>query len=111
LTTDPLSGCPRQRLLNDAIASGSAERCAAFFQSFMREQGGSRSAPAHSRPRPAQGSSNDKPVYTPQQIKQNYEMKRKGAWNGKEAEFARLEQDIFKAQKEKRILAPIYLTK
>jgi len=38
-------------------------------------------------------------------------MKRKGAWNGKEDEFARLEQDIFAAQKEKRILAPIYLTK
>jgi len=48
---------------------------------------------------------------TPQQIKAIYEMKRKGAWNGKEDEFARLEQDIFAAQKEKRILAPIYLTK
>jgi len=33
-------------------------------------------------------------------------MKRKGAWNGKEDEFARLEQDIFRAQKERRILAP-----
>ncbi|HVI66668.1 MAG TPA: hypothetical protein VM910_29440 [Bradyrhizobium sp.] len=57
-TVDPLSGCPRQRLLDDAIASGSAERCAAFFQSFMREQRDSRSTPAHSRPRPAQSSSN-----------------------------------------------------
>jgi hypothetical protein len=80
LTTDPLSGCPRQRLLDDAIASGSAERCTAFFQSFMKEQGGSRSTPAHSPPRPAQSSSSDKPVYTPQQIKQIYEMKRRGAW-------------------------------
>ena len=38
-------------------------------------------------------------------------MKRKGAWNGKEAEFARLERDIFEAQKERRILAPVYITK
>jgi hypothetical protein len=111
LTTDPLSGCPRQHLLNEAIAAGSAERCAAFFQSFMREQGGSRSAPAPGRAKPAQRGGADKPVYTPQQIKQIYEMKRKGAWTGKEAEFARLEEDIFAAQKERRILAPVYLTK
>jgi len=108
---DSLNGRSRQQLLNDAIASGSAERCAAFFQSFMRAQGGSRAAPAHGSPKPAPGGSADKPVYTPQQIKQIYEMKRKGAWNGKEAEFARLEQDIFEAQKERRMLAPVYLTK
>jgi hypothetical protein len=77
----------------------------------LREQGGSRTAPAHDRPKPAQSGSAGKATYTPQQIKAIYEMKRKGAWNGKEAEFARLEQDIFAAQKEGRLLAPVYLTK
>jgi hypothetical protein len=65
-----------------------------------------RPAPAPNRPKPTQGGSASKATYTPQQIKAIYEMKRKGAWNGKEAEFARLEQDIFRAQKEGRLLAP-----
>jgi hypothetical protein len=65
-----------------------------------------RPAPAPNRPKPTQGGSASKATYTPQQIKAIYEMKRKGAWNGKEDEFARLEQDIFQAQKEKWILAP-----
>jgi len=64
LTIDPLSGQPRQELLNDAIASGSAARCIAFFQGFMREQGGSSAAPAHDRPKPAQSRSAGKATYT-----------------------------------------------
>jgi hypothetical protein len=109
--TDELSGRSRQTLLNDAVANGDVGRIGSLFKGFndsLREQGSGSRSSAPGRSRSAQG---DKPVYTPQQIKQIYEMKRRGMWKGREDEFARLEQDIFRAQHERRILAPVYLTK
>ena len=37
LQTDPLTGVPRQQILNDAIASTDAGRVAAFFRGFFRQ--------------------------------------------------------------------------
>jgi hypothetical protein len=44
-------GGPAQQLLNDAIASGSADRVVAFFRGFQREAGDTHPAPCPPRPR------------------------------------------------------------
>jgi hypothetical protein len=53
--TDPLTGATRQRVLDDAIAAGSASRVIAFFNTFQAQHGGA-ARPARSRagsaPRP-----------------------------------------------------------
>jgi hypothetical protein len=46
LEPHPLSGHPRQQWLNDAIASGDANRVIAFFREFMRAAGSTQSAAA-----------------------------------------------------------------
>ena len=128
LGIDVLSGRVRQTLLNEAISAGSAPRVISFFKSFLAEEVATGheqasttqlapSAPreaslslaslaAPGRARPATGGDaswpTDKPVYTRAQIKQLYEQHRRGAYTGREAEWARLEADIFAAQREGR---------
>jgi hypothetical protein len=128
LGIDVLSGRVRQTLLNEAISAGAAPRVVWFFKSFLSEEvatghvesaSGSQPAPAPREPtisltslaapgraRPATGGDaslpTDKPVYTRAQIKQLYEQHRKGAYTGREAEWARLEADFFTAQREGR---------
>ena len=104
LTVDPYTGRIRQELLNDAIAHSDAGRVVAFFRSFLRENqatdhtavsGRARSAPASVR--------SDKPIYTREQIAKFYEQHRRGAYAGREAEWARQEVDFFRAQREGRV--------
>lgn len=128
LGIDVLSGRVRQTLLNEAISAGAAPRVVWFFKSFLSEEvatghvesaSDSQLAPAPREPtisltslaapgraRPATGGDaslpTDKPIYTRAQIKGLYEMHRKGAYTGREAEWARLEADIFAAQREGR---------
>lgn len=128
LGIDVLSGRVRQTLLNEAISAGNAPRAASFFKSFLAEEvatGHVESAPvsqpaaaprepaisltslaAPGRARPATGGPAslpaDKPIYTRALIAQLYEQHRKGAYTGREAEWARLEADFFAAQKEGR---------
>ena len=102
LGTDALSGRVRQQLLNDAIQSGSESRIAAFFQKFQREAGGTQAAPAASgRTRQTSG----KPIYDNARIKELYAAHRRGDFNGREAEWARIEADLFAAQREGRVLS------
>jgi hypothetical protein len=128
LGIDVLSGRVRQTLLNEAISAGSAPRVISFFKSFLTEEvatghveSASESQPAPApreaaisltslaapgRARPATGGSAslpaDKPTYTRAQIKQLYDQHRRGAYLGREAEWARLEADIFAAQRDGR---------
>ena len=51
-----------------------------------------------------------KRTYTRAQIQQLYEQHRKGAYAGREAEWNRIENDIFAAQREGRVQG-VYLTK
>jgi hypothetical protein len=105
---DPHTGLVRQELLNDAIAAGSATRVVAFFRGFLREVGQTSAAPVfdwgpgqvleRTRARP-QG-----PVYTREQVKQFYELHRKGKFAGREDEWNRLEWEIIRAGAEGRIL-------
>jgi hypothetical protein len=128
LGIDVFTGRVRQTLLNDAIAAASAPRVISFFNGFKAEEAAtghiepvstSRQASAPRDPaialaslatpgraRPATGGDaslpSDKPIYTRAQVKQLYEQHRKGVYVGREAEWARIEADMFAAQREGR---------
>jgi hypothetical protein len=44
-------------------------------------------------------------------IKKLYDAHRRGAYNGREDEWNRIENDIFQAQREGRVQATLFLTK
>jgi hypothetical protein len=96
-----LSGCVRQQLLNQAIASSDAARVVSFFRSFLREAGAAGQAPSAS-----QGPSR-KPTYTRAQVQQIYDQHRRGAYRGLEAEWVRQDADIIAASREGRIQNPV----
>jgi hypothetical protein len=107
LEFDPLSGCVRQQLLNDSVAAGDFARVRAFFNGFLLQHAGhAEHAGTGQRIRPAHG----KPIYSRQQIAQLYEQHRRGAYAGREVEWARQEADIFAAQREGRVQG-VWLTK
>ena len=129
LGIDVLSGRVRQQLLDEAISAAAAPRVISFFRGFLAEEvatGHNESAPnshraappreaavplaslaAPGRARPATGADapgfTDKPIYTRAQIAELYNLKRKNAFVGREAEWARQEADIFAAQREGRV--------
>jgi hypothetical protein len=129
LGVDLYSGRVRQQLLNEAIASADAPRAISFFRGFQQEEvatGHSEPAPvshqaapprepaiplaslaAPGRARPATGGDAslppEKPTYTRAQIAQLYSAHRKGAYVGREAEWARQDADIIAAGREGRI--------
>jgi hypothetical protein len=101
LGVDNLSGKVRQSLLNEAKASGDAARCVAFFRSFFARPPapGQEASPAYGGAR----SSPNGPIYSADQIKRLYRQHQQGAYAGREAEWARQEADIFRAQREGRV--------
>jgi hypothetical protein len=130
LGIDVYTGNVRQRLLDDAIAAASAPRVISFFNGFKAEEAatGHIESPASTawqasapreptiplaslatpgRARSATGGDaslpTDKPTYTRVQIRDLYSANRKGAYVGREAEWNRLEADLFAAQREGRI--------
>jgi hypothetical protein len=111
LGIDTLSGRVRQTLLNEAVASGNSNRVREFFERFRREEGGSTSQTYSPTTNRQARSYSGKPTYTRTQIGQLYEQHRKGAWTGREDEWARLEADFFAAQREGRVAGGPYLTK
>jgi hypothetical protein len=102
LGVDTYTGQPRQALLNIAIADGSAARVVALFNGFLRESGGSHAASPASSGRTR--SSGNKPIYTRSQVAALYSAHQKGAYTGREQEWARQEHDIIAAGREGRIL-------
>jgi hypothetical protein len=96
--TDPLTGATRQRVLNDAIAAGSASRVIAFFQTFQAQHGGAARSTGGGRARSAvsQGA-----MLTRERIKELYELHRKGQLTG--PEWERTEQQIIAAANEGRV--------
>ena len=113
-TQDGISFCERltpirgsRALLNIAIADGSANKVIAIFKGFMQGDQGGGAQPSSARGHGASG----KPIYTRETIGQLYEAHRKGAYTGREQEWARQEADIFAAQREGRVHDVAYLTK
>jgi len=111
LETDPLSGCSRQQLLNDAIARGDIYRVVAFFRGFLSEyrasnnDGYASTATPRSRARSAPSGR----IYTNDDIKNLYARRRKGAFT--EEQWKAIEGDLAAALKEGRVQAKTYLTK
>jgi hypothetical protein len=131
LGIDMLSGRVRQTLLNEAIASADAPRAISFFRGFLNEEAatghiepasnsyqaappreaavnlGSLAAPGRARPATGgdafSGGLPEKPIYTRVQVKQLYDQHRRGAYVGREAEWARQDADIIAAGREGRI--------
>ena len=125
---DPFSGETRGNLLRTAYKQGDAVRVAHIFNAFKQENrpqtpvqpvspepqrkpavametlvtptpssGASQPAPADSEP------TQQKPVYTQEQINRHFEAVRRGAFRGKEAEQRAFEQELAIAGSEGRI--------
>lgn len=125
---DIYSGQSRVSLLKQAFQQHNAPRVIAFFNGFLDEERATghlaspaaQPAPVPPRdpavslatlaaPGPARPAGGDtqvpdsKPIYTRQYIKGFYDQVRAGLWAGREADKARLENDIFAAQREGRV--------
>lgn len=124
LEADPLTGITRQTYLDDAQQSLDARRVAAFFLPWV-EQAGSQEVRPQPQPQPqppnrkaelemqvapgrprtvASASNNQAKTYTQADIKAFYNDVRAGKFKGRDAERAKIESDIFAAQREGRIL-------
>ena len=118
LTPDPMTGILRQTYLVDAQRSGDVARVATIFNSW-KTLSGTQGQTQTERPDPRkelerqQAPSRNLSVETtekngrlwdPTEITQLYADKTRGKYAGREAEFKALEQDIFKAQSEGRIV-------
>lgn len=123
LEVDPLTGITRQTYLDDAQQALDAKRVAAFFLPWLAQAGSQevRSQPqpqpqppnrkaelemqvAPGRPRTAAPvSTNQAKIYTQADIRTFYDDIRAGRFKGRDAERAKIENDIFAAQREGRI--------
>lgn len=120
----------RGKMLKAAWDAGDASRTVALFQDFEKEvkatggqpPSGQQAQPvipvprnaaldleslaAPGRARPASGDNQvpaDKPIYTRAQISQFYSDSRKGLYNGRQAEYNAIQNDLSAAQREGRI--------
>jgi hypothetical protein len=119
----------RAKMLKAAWDAGDASRTIALFQDFEKEvkatggqlPSGQQAQPtpapreaaldlenlaAPGRARPASGDAHvpaEKPTYSRAQISQFYSDSRKGVYNGRQAEYDRIQNDLSAAQREGRI--------
>jgi len=117
LSADPMTGILRQTYLADAQRSGDVVRVASIFNTWKslagtQGQTTTRRTPqqelerqqAPGRNLTAAPVENQGRIWDPREISAFYDQRRKGEWAGREAEYKALEQDIFKAQAEGRIV-------
>jgi len=119
LEIDPLTGIPRQTYLDDAQRNLDVRRVTNFFAAWKGMTGGpdartNREAQSTSelerQVTPGKGrSGGSKPLgesktYTTDDIRAFFADVQKGKYRGKETERARIERDIFAAQREGRIV-------
>lgn len=118
LEVDPLTGSTRQQYLEDAHSQLDVNRVANFFQAWLAANPQASDAqpttpspaselerqvaPGKSRSAPTTGAQDGK-MYTPADIQQFYRDVTSGKFNGKDKERARIEADIFAAQRDGRI--------
>src|SRR5262245_53144214 len=102
--THTFSNCSRQTHLDEAVASGSADRVIAFYRDFQRSQ----AVAARPAPPPPQwgyrASPRDRPTYTRTDITAAHRAYMKGAYRGREAEYEALQAEFIRAQREGRIV-------
>jgi hypothetical protein len=107
LGIDTYTGQPRQALLNIAIADNSAARVVALFNGFLQEAGDTQQSTPTRGQAAGRRSSGNKPIYSRDQIRELFESHRKGEWNGREAEWQKLEYELIAAGREGRIQSPV----
>jgi len=98
------SGTSRQWHLDVAAARGDADSVIAFYRDFLAWRPGRASSPVGPAP-------TGKAIYTRADILRLHEQHRKGAFAGREVEWARIENDIIAAGREGRIIGGIPLEK
>lgn len=123
--TDPFSGQVRHAMLGDAYTAGNVPRTVAFFRAFQREhtaitppapsrrahtpQGAGRptldqlAAPGRGNAGGDGGAQPERRTWSRDQITAFFRDKQRGAFDGREAEALRIEQDIFAAGSEGRV--------
>jgi nucleotide-binding universal stress UspA family protein len=123
---DMFSGRKRKQMIDEAYNAGDASRTIAFFQAYKNEQtmvsptpgtqpNQTGENPADRLPLadlavPGRGRSVSSPapgaperrIWTAADVSAFYRQKQRGQWNGREAEAARIEQDIINAPAEGR---------
>jgi hypothetical protein len=105
---DQLSGRVRQVLMNEAIDNSNARQVAEIFRQYTAQAG----QPALGQPLVRTGHSRQRgPVYTRKMIKDLYEAHRRGAYQGRDADWMRQEADIILAAREGRVADPDFITK
>lgn len=123
LDADPLTGITRQTYLEDAQRSLDAPRVSNFFRAWLETTGQAvgqsagntntaaselekQVTPGRSRGAGSPSSSaNSGKMYSPQDIQKFFNDVRAGKYKGREQDRARIERDIFSAQRENRIIA------
>ncbi len=108
LEADPLTGITRQTYLDDAQRNLDAQRVINFFRMWPAPRSSESElekqvAPGRSRSAGAPTNTDRAKVYTPQDIQAFFNDVRMGKYKGREQERARIERDIFSAQRENRI--------
>lgn len=121
LDVDPLTGITRQTYLEDAQRALDARRVSNFFLTWLEKSGQASVAQSAERAPPPAASELEKQVspgrsrstgtsqagkertYTPDDINKFYNDVRSGKYKGRDADRARIERDIFAAQREGRI--------
>ena len=94
---DPLSGVPRQQLLNQAFAAGDAGRVLVFFHGYLAEN----AQPAAHAQRAS--TDNSRPTITTKEIDAFYDRVRRGYYDGKEKQKMAEEAQIHRAILEGRL--------
>jgi hypothetical protein len=119
LEADPLTGITRQTYLDDAQRALDARRVSNFFHTWLKATGQvtvaqstARTAnselekqvtPGRSRGTGTPAAASKAKTYTPADIQTFFNDVRAGKYKGREPERARIERDIFAAQRENRI--------
>jgi hypothetical protein len=122
LEADPLTGITRQTYLDDAQRALDASRVSNFFRAWRDltgqadvAQSNNRAAaateleqqvaPGRSRGGSAAATPASPKTYSPKDIQKFFDDVRSGKYKGRDADRARIERDIFAAQRENRIVA------
>jgi hypothetical protein len=120
LEPDPLTGITRQTYLEDAQRVLDARRVVSIFRTWLESTGQAAVAhstghtksselekqvsPGRSRSTGTPAATNQAKTYSPQDIQKFFNDVRAGKYKGRDQERARIERDIFAAQRENRIV-------
>ena len=110
LSIDPLTEISRQTYLEDAQSNFDVERVSNFFSTWGEQEKANSKSQLEKQVAPGKGKSTGTPTstsdqtYAPSDISQFYNDVKQGKYKGQDKERARIERDIFAAQRDGRIV-------